>query len=179
MNTNERIYGLMAEFMAEGEVLAAAQSAYERGYRNMDAFVPYPVDGLAEALGRKRTWVPPLVLAGGLFGGIGGYFLQWYALVLDYPLNIGGRPYNSWPLYIPITFELTILLAACSATFGMLVLNRLPEPYHPVFNVPGFERASVDRFFLCLEARDPVFDLTATRRFLETLGPMLISEVAQ
>lgn len=177
MNANENVYGLIAEFSDEAEILAATKSAYEHGYRRMDAFTPFPVDGLAEALGKKKTFVPLIVLAGGIGGGIGGYLLQWYAMAVDYPLNIGGRPLNSWPAYIPITFELTILSAAFAAILGMLALNRLPEPHHPVFDAPHFERASTDRFFLCIEANDPKFDLQATHRFLETLNPRLISEV--
>lgn len=177
MKDDKNIYGLMAEFTSEGDLLAATKSAYGHGYRKMDAFSPFPVEGLAEALGRKRTLVPLIVLAGGVCGGIGGYFLQWYAMAVSYPLNIGGRPYNSWPLYIPITFELTVLSAAFAAIIGMLALNRLPQPYHPVFNSPDFARASTDKFFLCIEAADPKFDLEATQRFLGSLKPAQISEV--
>lgn len=177
MNEGNSIYGLMAEFGSDKEVLAATKSAYEHGFRKMDAFAPFPVEGLAEALGRKKTVVPLIVLIGGICGGIGGYFMQWWASAVDYPLNIGGRPLNSWPAFIPITFELTVLVSAFAAIIGMLALNRLPEPHHPVFNVPEFERASTDKFFLCIEAADPKFDLAATRRFMETLNPELISEV--
>lgn len=177
MNPDENIYGLMAEFKSDEEILAAVKSAYEHGYRKMDAFTPFPVDGLAHALGRRETAVPLIVLGGGIAGGLGGYFLQWYSMAVDYPLNIGGRPLNSWPAFIPITFEITVLSAAFAAIIGMLALNRLPEPYHPVFNVPEFERASTDRFFLCMEAADPKFNLKETRRFLEMLKPELISEV--
>ncbi len=169
----------MAEFSSDKEILAATKSAYGHGFRKMDAFAPFPVEGLAEALGRKKTAVPLIVLAGGICGGIGGYFMQWYAMAVSYPLNIGGRPLNSWPMFIPITFELTILCAAFAAIIGMLALNKLPEPHHPVFNVSEFERASTDKFFLCIMANDPKFDLTATRKFLETLQPELISEVPQ
>jgi ActD protein len=179
MNAEKTIYGLMAEFSGDKEILAAAKSAYENGYRQMDAFTPFPVDGLAENLGRKKSLVPLIVLVAGIGGGLGGYFMQWYANVVSYPVNIGGRPFNSWPMFIPITFELTILSAALASFIGMFALNKLPEPYHPVFNVPGFERASTDRFFLCIEADDPKFDLTATRKFLETLRPELISKVAK
>lgn len=177
MNEKKDIYGLMAEFPNDKEVLAATKSAYEHGFRSMDAFAPFPVEGLAEALGRKKTAVPPIVLIGGIFGGVGGYFMQWWAMDVDYPLNIGGRPLNSWPMFIPITFELTVLASAFAAIIGMLMLNRLPEPYHPVFNVPEFARASTDKFFLCIMADDPKFDLAATRRFLETLKPERIAEV--
>jgi Alternative complex III, ActD subunit len=177
MDEENNIYGLMAEFSSDKEILAATKSAYDHGFRKMDAFAPFPVDGLAEALGRKKTAVPLIVLAGGICGGLGGYFMQWYAMAVSYPLNIGGRPLNSWPMFIPITFELTVLSAAFAAIIGMLALNKLPEPHHPVFNVPEFERASTDKFFLCIQADDPKFDLTATRRFLEMLKPENISEV--
>jgi Protein of unknown function (DUF3341) len=177
MNTTGNIFGLMAEFGVDREILAATRSAYDHGYRKMDAFAPFPVDGLAEALGRKRSSIPLIVLAGGTLGCLGGYILQWFAMAVSYPLNIGGRPLNSWPMYIPITFELTILSAAFAAIIGMLVLNNLPLPWHPLFNVPEFERASSDRFFLCIEADDPKFDLKETRRFLEMLKPESIMEV--
>jgi len=177
MNLNEKIYGLIAEFKGDEEVLTATRAAYDRGYRKMDAFAPFPVEGLPEALGRKRTAIPVIVFAGGAFGCLGGYLLQWYAMTVSYPLNIGGRPLNSWPMFIPITFELTILSAAFAAIIGMLVLNKLPLPHHPLFNVPEFERASSDKFFLCIQADDPKFDLRETRRFLEMLKPESIAEV--
>ncbi|HEV2319682.1 MAG TPA: DUF3341 domain-containing protein [Verrucomicrobiae bacterium] len=177
MNSNENIYGLIAEFGSDEQILAATRSAYDHGYRKMDAFAPFPVKGLAEALGRKKTLIPLIVLAGGAGGCLGGYTLQWFAGVISYPLNIGGRPLNSWPMFIPITFELTILSAAFAAIIGMLALNKLPLPYHPLFNVGEFERASSDKFFLCIEAEDPKFDLKETRRFLEMLKPELIREV--
>jgi Protein of unknown function (DUF3341) len=170
-------YGLMAEFGHDSALLEAAQQASVEGYRMMDAYTPFPVHNLPEALGQRRTMVPLIVLIGGMIGGLGGYFMQWYAMRIDYPFNIGNRPLNSWPAFIPITFELTVLCAALSAVVGMLALNRLPEPYHPVFNVPEFGRASVDRFFLCIEATDPKFDLVRTRTFLEGLKPLSITEV--
>jgi hypothetical protein len=172
-------YGLMAEFEDHEQVLEAARRAYEQGYRRMDAYTPFPVEGLAEALGRPRTVVPLVVLIGGICGGLGGYFMEWYAMAVDYPINVGGRPFNSWPAYVPITFELTVLGAAISAIIGMLALNRLPEPHHPVFNAPHFERASSDRFFLCIEADDAKFDVVATRRFLEGLEAESVQEVAR
>jgi hypothetical protein len=167
----------MAEFEEEHLLVKAARRAHAEGYRRMDAYTPFPVEGLTEALGHRRTAIPLLALLGGLAGGGGGYFLQWFALAVDYPLNVGGRPFHSWPAFIPITFELTILGAALAAMIGMLVLNRLPQPHHPVFNVPEFVRASRDRFFLCIEADDPRFDLLPTRRFLEMQNPRTIREV--
>src|ERR1700761_5197288 len=142
MNGENSLYGLMAEFKQPEEVLTAVQRAYEHGYRRMDAYSPFPVEGLAEALGRRGTAVPLIVLIGGIVGGLGGYFMQWYATVVSYKINVGGRPFHSWPAYIPITFELTVLCASLSALVGMLALNRLPQPYHSVFNAPGFDRAS-------------------------------------
>jgi len=171
------IYGLMAQFTSAGQLSAAARRAREQGYRRMDAFTPFPVDGLAETLGRKRSTVPLFVMLAGIGGGLGGYLMQWYAMAVDYPLNVGGRPLNSWPMYVPITFELTILAGALTAVVAMFALNRLPQPHHPVFNAAQFERASTDRFFLCIEATDPKFHRDATRRFLETLQPQSIEEV--
>ena len=178
MNATPNIYGLMAEFVDHEQVLHAARRANELGYRRMDAYTPLPVEDLPEALGCQRTAVPLIVLLGGLAGACGGYFMEWYSMAVDYPLNIGGRPLHSWPAYIPITFELMVLCASISAVLGMLVLNHLPQPHHPVFNVPGFERASTDRFFLCIESCDPKFDLKETRQFLESLKPESVKEVA-
>lgn len=177
MNSENSLHGLMAEFEQPEEVLAAVQRSYHEGYRRMDAYTPFPVEGLAEALGRRGTAVPLIVLIGGIVGGLGGYFMQWYATVISYKLNVGGRPFHSWPAYIPITFELTVLTAAICAVVGMLALNHLPEPYHAVFNAPDFERASQDRFFMCIEAADPKFDLAATRTFIQSLKPVKITEV--
>jgi hypothetical protein len=175
---SEPIYGLMAEFDKPDALIKATEKAYEQGYRKMDAYTPFPIEELAEALHMHTTGVPPLVLAGGLTGATGGFLLQVIGN-LDYALNVGGRPLFSWPAFIPITFESTILLAAFAAVFGIIVLNGLPRPYHPVFNAPNFERASADGFFLCIEAADPKFDMAATRRFLESLGPKQVSEVEQ
>jgi len=177
MRPQPPIYGLLAEFSDPTELVAAARRAYEEGYRQMDAYSPFPVEELAEALGFHRTRVPLIVLIGGLVGCIGGYFLQYYIAAVHYPLNIGGRPLNSWPAFIPITFELTVLIAALSAVLGLLALNGLPMPYHPVFNVPRFALATRDRFFLCIEATDPLFDREGTRRFMERLVPREVSEV--
>ena len=143
----------------------------------MDGYSPFPIDGLAEAIGFHRTRVPLIVLIGGIVGCLGGFFLQYLASVIDYPINVGGRPLNSWPAFIPITFEITILAAAATAVLGMLALNGLPQPYHPVFNAPRFALATRDRFFLCIEATDPRFDSEATRRFLEGLGAKEVTDV--
>jgi Alternative complex III, ActD subunit len=173
----ETLYGLMAEFDSPSDLLDAAQRAHAEGYRRLDAYSPFPVHGLAEAIGFRRTLVPQLVFIGAAVGGIGGYSLQYWISVIDYPLNVGGRPLHSWPAFIPVTFELTILVAALAAVLGMLALNGLPRPYHPVFNVPAFERATRDRFFLCIEATDPQFDRSRTRSFLESLRAQAVFEV--
>jgi hypothetical protein len=178
LHRRPRIYGLMAEFDTPGELVEAAHKARGEGYRRMDAYSPYPIEELAEALHFHDNRLPIIVLVGGLVGAIGGYLMQYFASVIDYPLNIGGRPMHSWPSFIPVTFELTILIAAFAAVFGMLALNHLPMPYHPVFNVPEFAAASRNRFFLCIEARDPKFDLDATAEFLEGLAPREVHEVS-
>ena len=172
------IYGLMAEFEDPNALVAAAHRAHHEGYRRMDAYSPFPIEELHEALGMHHTKLPLIVLVGGLFGCLGGFGLQYWVSVIAYPINVGGKPFVSWPAFIPVTFECTILAAALSAVLGMLALNGLPMPYHPVFNVPRFALASRNRFFLCIEARDPKFDLDATRRFLETLSPREVTTVA-
>jgi len=144
----------------------------------MDGYAPYPIEELHHALGSPTTRLPLVVLIGGLLGCGGGYAMQYWMSAVAYPLNIGGKPLHSWPAFIPVTFECTILAAALSAVLGMLALNGLPQPYHPVFNVPRFALASRNRFFLCIEAADPKFDLEQTRRFLETLNPREVSTVA-
>ena len=167
----------MAEFETPEALLEAAQHARAAGYEKLDAYSPHPVKGLAEAVGFTKNRVPLAVLLGGLFGGALAYFMQWYANVVSYPINVGGRPYHSWPSFMPITFEVTVLFAAFAALLAMLALNRLPKPYHPVFGAPGFERASQDRFFLCIEAADPKFDAERTGRLLRETRPLSIHEV--
>jgi hypothetical protein len=165
------IHGLMAEFRTAEEILQATRRAWQEGYRNMDAYTPYPVEGLAAELGLPRTRVPFVVLMGGLVGAAAGFFMQYWTMGVDYPINVGGRPYNSWPVFIPIVFEMMVLVASFAALFGTLFLSGLPQPYHPVFNVPRFARATQDRFFLCIEATDPKFDRQATENFLSSLHP--------
>jgi hypothetical protein len=171
------VYGLVAEFDGAGSLLKATERAAREGFVKMEAYSPFPIDGLAEALGFRRTFVPLIVLLGGIAGGLGGFFMQWFSATIHYPVNAGGRPFNSWPSFVPVTFELTILLASVSALLGMLALNRLPMPYHPLFNVTRFNQASQDRFFLCIEATDPKFDAQTTRNFLESLEPTVVYEV--
>lgn len=173
------LYGVMAEFDTPGALVKAAKQAREKGYRKLDAYSPYPIEELNEALHLHRNKLPLLVLIGGILGGLTGYLLQYYVTVWYFPINIGGRPLHSWPSYIVITFELTVLFASATAFFGTLALNGLPAPYHPVFNVPRFALASRDRFFLCIEAADPMFDRRTTPAFLESLDAREVSEVAQ
>lgn len=160
------LYGLVARFDTPGALLDATKKAHAAGYRCMDAYTPLPVEGLAEAMGRKGTVMPLIMLLGGITGGVTAYFTQWYSAVVDYPFNIGGRPFHSWVSFIPITFEFTVLLSAISGVFGMLFLNGLPRLNHPIFNARGIERASIDSFFLCIESTDPKWDVDGTRRFL-------------
>lgn len=171
------LYGLMAEFESPTDIVAAARRAYDEGYRNMDAFSPFPIEELSEAIGFHRNRLPLIVLIGGIVGCVGGFALCYWASVHAYPINVGGRPLNSWPAFIPVTFETTILVAALSAVFGMLALNGLPQPYHPVFNAPRFELATRNTFFLLIEAKDPQFDAEATRAFLDSLGSREVTDV--
>src|SRR5215467_12712016 len=168
---------MMAEFENPTDLVEAAQRAYKEGYRRMDAFTPFPVEGLAESIGFKRNHMPLIVLIGGILGLISGYGLSYWVSVIAYPLNIGGRPLHSWPAFIPVTFEMTILFAALFAVLGMLAINGLPTPYHPVFNVPRFALASKDRFFLVIFSSDKKYNAAETHRFLEGLAPRSISEV--
>ena len=178
MQHRSHLYGVMGEFVTPEELIHAIEKVREAGYRRLDAYAPFPVEGLSEALGLKRNLVPAITLLGGLAGGLGGFCFQYWVAAITYPMNIGGRPLNSWPAFIPVTFELTVLGAALSAVFGMLALNRLPQPHHPVFNVPRFTHASTDRFFLCIEAQDPKFHLADTARLLQNLHAQHVSEVA-
>lgn len=171
------IYGVIAEFSSPQALLDAANAAHDAGYRGLDAYSPFPIHGLSDAIGFHHTKLSSIVLGGGILGGLGGFFMCWYANVISYPLNIGGKPMNSWPAFIPITFECTILVAAFAAVFGMLGLNGLPMPYHPVFNVKRFDQASRDKFFLVIQARDPKFDLDRVWDFLETLHPREVIDV--
>jgi len=168
----------MAEFDNPTSLVNAARAAREKGFRKLDAYTPFPIEELHEVLHLHKNKLPLIVLIGGILGGLTGYLLQYYVTVIYFPINIGGRPLHSWPSYIIITFELTILFGCISAVLGMMALNGLPMPYHPVFNVPRFSAASRDRFFLCIEATDPLFDLEKTSGFLETLEPTEVSEVA-
>ncbi len=164
------IYGLIGEFQSVEELVDAARSAQEKGYTRYDAYSPFPVEDLDDLVPHRGPYLPLLVLIGGLVGAALGYLMQYYISVWYYPINVGGRPLNSWPSFIPVTFEVGILVAALTAVFGMLALNRLPMPYHPVFNVPRFAMASNDRFFLSIEARDPKFDQPEAVAFLEGVG---------
>ena len=173
------LYGVLGEFDSPKQLMDAAKKVREAGYRRIDAFVPFPVEGLSQALGlgRKHDLVPVLTLAGGLVGGLTGFFFQLWANVSSYPMDIAGRPLNSWPAFIPVTFELTILGASLSAVFGMLALNKLPQPHHPLFNVERFKRASNDKFFLCIESHDRKFHLEETARFLQSINAQHVTEV--
>jgi len=177
MSTTRNVYGLMAEFDNPESLIAAAHRARGEGYRDMDAYTPMPVEGLSEAIGFRTSWVQRIVFIGGLLGATGGFILCWWMTVVAYPHIVAGRPLNSWPAYVPITFESMVLIACLTAVIGMLAMNGLPQPYHPVFNVPEFVRASRDRFFLCIEATDPMFDLEKTQMFLEQLQPEGVMEV--
>ena len=171
------IYGLMAEFDSSTDLVVATRKAYAAGYRKMDAYSPFPIDEASEALGFHKSRVPLIVLLGGLLGGSSGFALQYWINVISYPLNIGGKPWDSWPAFIVPTYEMTILFAGVCGMFGMFALNGLPMPYHPVFNVDRFSMVTPDKFFLCVEAADPHFDIVETQQFLESLQPLSISEV--
>jgi len=173
------LHGLVAEFDTPEDLIDAARQARDAGYKKMDAYAPFPVHGLSNALGIRDKSIPIIMLLGGFLGCASGFALVYYCVVLAYPLNIGGRPLFPWPFYIPVTFEVTVLFSALSGVFSMILLNGLPMPYHPIFNAPGFERATSDRFFLCIEEKDPHFDRAETERFLLNLTPkpLRVSEV--
>lgn len=173
------LHGVMAEFASPEELLVAARRAHDAGYRSMDAYSPFPIHGMDEALALPKTRIPLLVLIGGLAGLTLGLALQYWVSAIDYPVMVGGKPYASWPAFVPVAYELTILLAGLTGGIGMLALNGLPMPYHPVFNVERFALASNDRFFLCIEATDPKFSREGTKAFLEELHPYQVSEVEE
>jgi hypothetical protein len=175
---SQPIYGVMAEFETPSALVSAAREARRQGYRKLDAYSPFPIEELSDALHLHHNKLPLIVLIGGILGGLAGYLLQYYVTVVYFPINIGGRPLHSWPSYIIITFETTILIASLSAVLGLLALCGLPMPYHPTFNVPRFALASHNRFFLCIESTDPLFDREKTGGFLKTLEPKEVSEVA-
>jgi hypothetical protein len=184
MKQRETIYGLMAEFATPEQLLEAARHTHDAGYRRIDAFAPFPIPGLSEACGLhyglkgwRHNFVPQLALLGGVGGGLAGFFLQYWVNVIEYPMNIAGRPLNSWPAFIPVTFELTVLGASTFAVFGMLALNKLPQPHCPLFTVERFKRATDDGFFVCIEATDAKFNLSDAAKFLESIGAKFVTEV--
>jgi hypothetical protein len=179
MKSAMHLFGILAEFSNADELVAAATRVHEAGYRQIEAYSPMPVEGLAGAIGFHRTRMPLVVLLGGIFGAVGGYAFQYWVSVIAYPVNIGGRPLYSWPAFIPVTFEMTILAAALSAVLGMLAMNGLPRPHHPLFAVPQFDRATRDRFFLCILRTDPLFHERTTRELLETLGAVEVIDVPE
>ena len=170
-------YALVAEFMSAEELLVAAEKTSQEGYRVVDAYTPFPVHGLSDALRFHDVKVPWCIICAGLCGAFTGFTLQWYTATVDYPLNVGGKPFNSLPSFFPVTFECTILFSAITALVSMFALNGLPKPYHSIFNTPGFQRASKDRFFLAIEKKDPKYDTEQTKAFLASLGPVAVSEV--
>lgn len=177
MSTTATQYGLLAEFTEADDLVAAADRAHREGYRHLEAYSPLPVEGLSEAVGYPRTRLPLVVLCGGVIGCLAGCALQYYTTVVAYPLNVGGRPLFSWPSFVPVVFEMTVLVAALSAVLGMLAMNGLPRPHHPLFGVPQFDRATQDRFFLFVRHTDPLFEARATREFFERLGAREVIDV--
>lgn len=171
-------YGMLAEFAEADALAAAARRAHDAGYRHVETYSPFPVEGVAESLGFTHTRLPWIVLIGGIIGCLGGYALQYWVTVVNYPVNVGGRPLHSWPAFLPVTFEMTVLVAALAAILGMFALNGLPRPHHPLFGVKNFDRATQDRFFLSIRATDPLFHVDTTRQFLAELGPEEVIDVA-
>lgn len=177
MKTRTPIFGWLAEFETPQQLLDATRAARLAGYREMDAYTPYPVEGVADELGLRRTRVPFIVLTAGIVGAVAGYLMQYWTMAIDYPILVGGKPFNSWPAFVPVAFEVAVLIAGLSALFGMLALNGLPQPYHPIFNVARFVEANSERFFLGIKASDPLFQVDGTRSFLETLTPARLMEI--
>jgi hypothetical protein len=178
VTTDRGTHGVMAEFEDPTSLVNAARAAYEMGFRKLDAYTPFPIEELNDVLHLHKNKLPLIVLCGGVLGALTGYMLQYFVTVIYFPINVAGRPLHSWPSYIVITFELTILFGALATVLGLLGLCGLPMPYHPVFNVPRFSAASRDRFFLCIEATDPMFNVQTTSRFLESMDAKEVSEVA-
>ena len=172
-----RLYGVMAQFDSPSALVAAARETYTAGYRRINGYSPFPIEELSEAIGFKRTSLPLIVLIGGIIGALGGFFMQYWMEVIDYPIIVGGKPFNSWPAFIPITFECTVLAAAFAAVLGMLALNKLPQPYHPVFNAPNFALATRDSFFLVIESKDPKFDHDEVMQFLKSIEAREVVDV--
>lgn len=172
-----QLYALLAEFAEPEQLVEAARQVHRQGYRRFESYSPFPVEGLAEAMEFRHTRISMVVLTGGIVGCVGGFFFQWWVNTVAYPINIGGRPFNSWPAFIPVTFEMTILGAALSAVLGMLALNGLPRPHHPLFAVPQFADVTENRFFLSVLAADPEFDEEVTRNFLQSLKPLEVIDV--
>jgi hypothetical protein len=177
MSTSDALYGVIAEFRTADDLLLATRAAREAGHGRIEAYAPFPVEGLAEAVGFHDNVVPKATLAGGILGGLGTYFMQWYSAVESYPINVGGRPLHSWPAFIPPTFEITILGAALAGVAAMLVANGLPRLHHPLFEVPEFDLATRNRFFLCLRPATRDFDAGAVRAWLQDFNPLLVREV--
>lgn len=173
------MFGLLAEFSSAQALVDAAEAARKAGYSRMDGYSPFPIPAMDHALGIRNTRLPWLIFAAGVTGCLAGFGMQYFASVIHYPLNVGGRPANSWPMFIPITFEMTILFAAVTAVFGMLIINGFPKHYHPVFNVSSFARATSDGFFLAIESSDPKFHEEETRAFLNSLSPVEVSDIAR
>jgi hypothetical protein len=177
MNVSSDSFGLLVEFVEPDELVTASARVHDAGYRHFEAYSPMPVEGLSDAIGYPRSRMPLIVLAGAIVGGLTGYAMQYFMTVVDYPLNIGGRPLHSWPSFAPVIFEMTVLFGALAAVLGMLALNGLPRPHHPLFAVPQFDRATQDRFFLCVRRTDPLFDDAQTADFLRQLGAKEVIDV--
>lgn len=176
--SDKPLYGLLAEYPDPESLVSAAKRLREAGYLRLETYSPFPVEGVPAALGFKPVAVPVVFLVAALFGAAGGFLMQYYAAVITYPINVGGRPFNSWPSFVPITFELGVLGGVVFGVLGMILLNKLPRYSHPVFNVERFRAASSDAFFLCVEANDPQFDREATAALLLRNGAIQVTEVS-